>query len=613
MADPRRYPFCYFQPYNDNDQPIDGIFCAVEFDAGFKLSSGMKPDVNHARVSPIELQKLGPNPGVTGALFWYGNNDPEADEDGSGADVVMTFISIVDVQPEELGESPQLGYGVQVLVWRVFFADWRDGLQFPRGGRLNLGLMNQSPVASSVTADHAMSGDKTLYEDLYQNSELLTMCFKAMNIDDWATAPDDADNIDPVTNLQWHGTHAPTALADLMSKVGATFCPHLDGTASVEVIGEGDQPQPDASDVIAWLNIPAIDRRGKVAILTSAPAPKKQTQWIGGPTGDTWQFVIQDTNDVWFNIAEGSDWADFREQCGFDDNIRPIDVLNIFEKLAASSDATADFGKVQNRVREQLYRCVRLSPDQYPPDKTPILRFVFEADGSTTYISCQAIIAQQVAPGIYRDSADPMDLPCAQCVEGCMLQFHDLLVKTNDGSDPDNTGQFMELYGGDPEGDGSDADLQIRVTQEMVIQDTDDAGNTIYKPDYYEIGFTGDGQGNPQKMSDGDVQNALDKPDRNTTLHWRPEWTNSLVWNVDGTDTDHSTIDSAAAAEAKNLLQNLSQPSQELHIRGFFDCDLNGIISEIQWLQKEYKTVIKINQYYRGGSEQLQSLLGVSQ
>jgi hypothetical protein len=170
----------------------------------------------------------------------------------------------------------------------------------------------------------------------------------------------------------------------------------------------------------------------------------------------------------------------------------------------------------------------------------------------------------------------------------------------------------MELQWGQ-EDDGSDADLQVRVSFELTEQQTDKDGNLIYLPVYYETGYTMDANGNPVKMSDGDAQNAIDKPDRNTTFHFMPEWTNSLVWIADGVETDHSKIDDAAKAQAQALLADLTQASQELHVRGFFDCDLNGIISEIQWMQKECKTVIKIGQYYRGGSASLPTLLGTEQ
>ena len=609
MSDPRRYPFVFFQPYSADGSPVDGVFMAVEFDHGFKLTSSMKPNVNMARVSPIELQKLGQNPGVTGALFWYFNNDPEADSDGSAADVVMTFISVVDVQVEELGESPQLEPGVQALVWRVYFSDWRDGLQFPRGGRLRLGIMNQSPPPPIATNDPTDTPP-----DPYQNSELMQMCFDAMNISDWATVPDDADNLAPVTNLQWHGTHAPTALADLMSKVGATFCPHMDGTAAVEIIGEGDPPQPDDADVIAWLNIPTIDRRGKYVIFSSAPTGKVSTQTIGGPASDAWQFVIQNTDDIWFDVNNTKAWSDFCDSTGMPNNTRPIDLLNqSFVQLAAGSASQADVTKIQNRVAAQLYRCIRLDPDTYPPDKMPVLNITMEADGSTSVASADAIIAQMIVPGVYQDSNDPIDLPLVMISNGSILWFSDRLVKMNDGSDSSNTGQFMELYGGDPTGDGSDADLQVRVSFELTEQQTDSDGNLIYLPLYYETGYTIDAGGNVQKMNPGDVQNAIDKADRNTTYHFMPEWTDSLVWIADGVETDHSKIDDAAKAQAQTLLADLTQPSQELHVRGFFPCDLNGIISEIQWLQKEGKTIVKVNQYYRGGSVALKALLGAEQ
>jgi hypothetical protein len=162
-----------------------------------------------------------------------------------------------------------------------------------------------------------------------------------------------------------------------------------------------------------------------------------------------------------------------------------------------------------------------------------------EADGSTSVASAEAIIAQQVVPGVYQDSDAVVDLPMLALSFGSILWFSDRLVKMNDGSDSSNSGQFMELQWGQ-EDDGSDADLQVRVSFELTEQQTDSDGNLIYLPLYYETGYTLDAGGNVQKMSDGDVQNAIDKADRNTTFHFMPEWTNSLVWNVDGTDTDHA-------------------------------------------------------------------------
>jgi hypothetical protein len=113
----------YFVPDSDSS-----ISVALELDGGYKMRAGLRPDINHARVSYVEMAKLGSSFAVPGSLEFYFSTDPA----GSGdADLTIEKVSIVDCKPEEIrvvaGASAP-----SVVVWRIYLADFRRLCVSPR-------------------------------------------------------------------------------------------------------------------------------------------------------------------------------------------------------------------------------------------------------------------------------------------------------------------------------------------------------------------------------------------------------------------------------------------------------------------------------------------------
>ena len=57
-------------------------------------------------------------------------------------------VRIVDVEPVRYGVAAG-ETATRVVVWRLFFADFRVNFQSPRGGRLAVGLLNSSAATAA--------------------------------------------------------------------------------------------------------------------------------------------------------------------------------------------------------------------------------------------------------------------------------------------------------------------------------------------------------------------------------------------------------------------------------------------------------------------------------
>ena len=125
----------------------------------FTNPSGMKPNVNRARCPYTEFAKFNNNLNVTGTVdFWF-TSAPDGGDDG---DVSIDSVAIIDVDHAEIG-VPASGGGAIVTVWELYLADFREKFMMPRGGRLELGVLNPDlPASAGGISDSDESEDPNI-------------------------------------------------------------------------------------------------------------------------------------------------------------------------------------------------------------------------------------------------------------------------------------------------------------------------------------------------------------------------------------------------------------------------------------------------------------------
>jgi hypothetical protein len=588
-----KFSICLFVP---DDGAIGAV--AVEFESGFVLEAGLKPNVNQARVSYLELEKLGTELNITGQIQFFYNANPNSTGSGPNSgtagspDVAIKKVTLVDVDAKTMGIVPG-ETEVRVVEWTVYFADFRCGFIAPRGGRLRQGYLNvydaQLAKASAGLPAGAQEAGLPNVGDISKNSELMQYCLSAMNMAGTPIRTDIADAFLPSLNLQWHGSHAPSELQKLLAKCNLVFCPHLDGTASIELIGDKGRPAPKIpdGDLIHDVSIPSIDRRGKSVVFSSSPHGKLVTDTISGPNSDTWQFVVQDSNDQWVDISTSP-----KILAGFD----PAQLVQkSFTQLNPSAGTIPTAGGLTTqqiyRLACQLYFCIRLNPDNYPPDSMPILRQRREGVNDDFQVGVPRIHANIAAIQVGSQSQLPVNtkqflVPFVQVNDGSVIVSSLRLGKMTSASATsigDYDKNFTPLV---------DGDLKVRFTYE----DTDDDD----RPIYFEIGFTQDVGGTLTTTDDG--QGMADTPTPETLFIHRPDlvWLEVHLEDGSGKKTDNlADLKAKAKAAAQSLLRGTDQLTRQIHARGFVPCDCSGQVAQIIYKQHEARTEFILNNWFK--------------
>src|SRR5665213_1898369 len=171
-----------------------GGMAFLELDGAWTRSVGIKPNVNKARISYKEFAKLGSNLDVTGSIqFWYNaaGGSQNALGGNASADVTLKGERLIAVDASELGEIPS--GDVITVEYVLFFSDFREKFLAPRGGRLQLGVLNAGPkpVQQSLGAGGDPPPPTAPEKKL---SELITVCLQKMGID--ANLPGTVDDSD---------------------------------------------------------------------------------------------------------------------------------------------------------------------------------------------------------------------------------------------------------------------------------------------------------------------------------------------------------------------------------------------------------------------------------
>src|SRR5438445_11006070 len=155
----------------------------LKLEAEFVLSAGMDANVNRAIVPYSEYAKLGDAIGSPGIVeFWFNSapgasdgNDPSAGK----PDHAISGVRIIDVEPvtvatvrQPAGENLPADVDTDqpiIAELRLYLADMRERIAYPRGGRLFKGKINPKELKDSSP-------------DLITNRLLVHKCVLAMGV-----------------------------------------------------------------------------------------------------------------------------------------------------------------------------------------------------------------------------------------------------------------------------------------------------------------------------------------------------------------------------------------------------------------------------------------------
>lgn|GEM_PF-6037637 len=568
---------------------------ALALESAFELKGGVEPDINQATCSYLEYANLNLTPDskgnvdLTGTLGFWQTNAPS---DSAAPDLSIAGVSIVDIDVADVGITSDTKTQANAITsYRLYIADMRQRFVMPRGGRLEVGLVNPTPiesdggvVAETTDGDGNVAGTSAIgTTSLVPTSDLIRMCLDAMGLTS-VTVPTTVDGqIPPPRGLQWHGNHAPTELAKLMVHCGHVFVPLSDGTAAIHQLGDGDAPTIPDGQLILDVPHPGIDRRGKTVVFTSYPNANLITQDVWGPSDVddnlTWEFVAQDSNLEWVRIEDLT--------CCH----QPLDFFHsgfITNSPALPADSA--------RLKDQLYRFLRFRGTSYTADEAPILNRVVETDGTNPLVISGFLATQ--TNGVWSNSQ--VNITCINKYhlgnpQSDIIESPIPLGKVGSGQYPANFTPFEPLQ------------FKIRCTFEDVSTVTTKSGKSLLSPSFFSVGFQ-QAVKSVTKLGYGttDLANAKSKSDPDTIFISRPEWnlisvyppTSSAIPSSAAPATNQTQLEAEAAALAVSYLKDSGSPMHVVRATGFVAAELNGQIAEINIDQQALTTSFKLNTWW---------------
>lgn len=588
---------------------------ALTLDHPWAYAAGLKPNVNTATVPWTEFDKLGSIIDRTGAIeFWYslGTDQGGGRADGALADVVLRNWRLVEVQPTRTG-VPAGKQFPRIVEYRLSFADFREQYVEPRGGRLRAGLLNGNPKSKTQSQqaqdllgslnsalDEIAGGDvgggvsDALQAGLQAATppqipektlaELIEMCLDVM----FGARPGvpDLGDVEAPRELKWFGNHAPTELAKLLEVAGCIFCPHNDGTGSVEKIRTAGNVQTTAADAdyMPEMPLPQIDRRGKTVVYSSFPAQTAETIVLEGPRLDQWSFVLQDSNDVW-------QWIDACDLVNTDGGL----LSHWKDKFKRIPE------KFRQRVALQAYRCLQLGDGSKPPAGTkpnevlklpparlcPVWNRRIEKDGSLQDVEVRAKIALHDDNFLWTNTKDLVRIGAQFRTDANVLFLDSPLVQVKQPT-MDRFNDAQELKKGE---------IQVRFTIPKYAQASDGS----WKPAFFNVGFQRSG-GDLRQLADDEVENALNGQggaSKDVIVIPKGEMLRLRII-TDNPANKQQLIDMAKGWADRDLADS-GNPTRVVQFRGFAWVLIDGLVSEVQYDQHELKTTVTLNNWYRPG------------
>lgn len=524
----------------------------LQLDGEFALHAGLEPQTWSAKIPYTEFDKLDLTHtyGRVGTLqFWFSKSGQGAG--GAKPDYQLQSVIVAEAEGLTIGR-PQAGGAVRFIEYRLVLADFRSSFVSPRGGNLQLGLVN----------------DKKLEDgDCFKNSELIAYCLDRMGVS--ANIPPEVDGFPPFRDLKWMGNHAPSELKKILDGIGCVFCPQSDGTVALYMAGKG--PAPKTPFGSTTLSMPNIDRRGKALVITSAPHAIVNTLTITGPSAsaqNTWIFVAEDPHDlgVLHDIHIMTDLA-------------PDPIGHVQDNFQRQPE------KRRETYRQQCYRIIQLDPDFYPSSILRVLKHD-RGNGSSvdTALEVTAKIARfDPAANGWRNTSEPVTIKVHGILAGNALWLDERLLKLDTDelvNDQEADAHLVEL--------GPD-ELSVRLSQEVYAPGPP-KGDLV--PRYFQVALAQTEAGISQVGNDADGNVANFEADPETIILRRPEW---RLFQLDGNDVNRADLEAKAALIAPHYIAGSGDPGKVIVCPGFVAGEISGVCSSIQIKQKPAETTFKLN------------------
>jgi hypothetical protein len=482
-----------------------------------------------------EFEKLGSKPGRSGSLkFWF-NRKPEPTL-GQTPDLEMKGWTIIDATANVYGERIHQS-GLKIIEYRVFVADFRYRFKPPFGGLLVDGALNAQPIVNNTDA-HGLA--------VLSNSQLLQLCIDKLGVPIKILAK--VDGLPAIKDLKWENSPAVAELEKLLTTLGCIFVPELNGTGSIQGIGEGAAPTIAKEQNAGTLPLPNFDRRGDVVVFVGPPILETVSV-----DGSKLVFVIINSDGKWTDVAD----ATLITPPG------PTSTLNHnFENVST---------QFREQVRTQLYHCVRLTTHE------PMFRNIPFPDDVPKQISVQARIAVQANDGTWGDTFERIACtPLALLDDGKVLVVKERLIQCGF-----NFGQLDPRSYREP-GDG---DIKITFTRQAT-----DPLTVKLKP--FRIAYRQD-VGNLTSISDDKgIDAAIQAGARQIP---RDDF---QLYRNDGGDQNRSLLEAAAASLAPKYLRDDKNVASLQVAIGFVQSGLSGRVNEIKITQSPPKMEFKVNTAY---------------
>jgi hypothetical protein len=611
MSQMQFYNVVYFLPSASSASSPSPV--ALTLDRPWKLSAGLKPDINQATCPAPEFAKISDVNAGGSIQFWFSNN-PSGTSGTGGADMVIQDVKIVDIEPIGLGKfistaggsvAPQQGYHE----YRLSFSDFRESFVAPRGGRLAVGPINVGNAGKPTGTTSTTSTSAEVATPELNMVQLVTLCLQSMNVQtpegawasgNWGNIPSSLNDVDAPRNLKWFGNHAPTELEKLLTLAGHVFCPHCDGTFTIEQMTASGSPTLGTSSgqytMIPAGNSQKIDQRGEYVVIGSWPTRVINTETLTGPNGtagSTFEFVVYSGG-----TSGTGKWVTLAEYFGSD-----ATAASAFEAWVLGGQQGLSLYAQQNPALApllatlamgQAFSCVRVTAQTAQHFISPILAACFEADGTTRPIQITAnAAAKNTAGSWYMPSGSgqtALQFQATHRLEGNVLALSAPAFKV------DSNGNFQPL--------GS-SDMTLRISIEQFQTNPAAQGDTTgaqpqLSPLYYMSGWSAGADGTPMQLSDDDTQNAVNGRTKGVLTIARPEL-RSLI--VDGEEINRATLDAVAKTIAgKYLKPGAGSGTVVQSCIGFAFCQPSGLVTSIEWDQKAVRTTARCNDWYTAAS-----------
>lgn len=506
---------------------------------------GVQAFMNSATVPASERSKLPQNPSLLPGMieFWW--TAPPANEDGAphgddAPDVTLNGIFLVDVTIAFVGRSP--GETLRTAkVFQLAFADHRIGFAEPAGGRVNSGELNPDQMPDGY--------------ELYDNSELVTMCLAAMGAP--STPPSTLNDVAPARQLEWYGTHAPSELEGLLEHTGHVYCVHSTGLGFIALPGFGGVPTIPPERLSSDVTASTIDRRPTAAIFSTAPTAVVRSFNESGLSVPAWSFVAQDH-------ADGMKWKPLLSIAAIGGSVSAINT-NVHNGFQGVEEAWRE------HYRRQVYKCIRLDTTKFPPRSSPILRSLYNTDGTIEEPHLRATMATQAMEGAWVNRPAIARVRSILQTEGVLI-FDEYLGIVSGNETPDLLPFFIPLEA---------AQLKPRFSVEAWDVTREEKLYGCY-------GFNSSG-GTVSSMSEGVARQHLTGFRPSTAIYQQPDlreiWLNDVVSN-------RTALDALANSFALQLAQGAALPRRRIEVTGFFAAELDGRVCEIIYSQQATKTTI---------------------